>query len=90
LKEGPAKDESAPTFKETSNRGEYSNYQKAVVALKTFEDILAAGSARTKGAYLVGAQLTYVDLALWQKLHDLGQKDAMGPGWADKLGALEF
>lgn len=33
----------------------------------------------------MGSKLTYVDLALWLKLYELGQDDGVGAGWADKL-----
>lgn len=82
LRAGPTKDEPVLHFRETANRGDYTAFQKAAVALKTFEDILQASSS----GWLVGANLTYVDLALWQKLTDLGQPRNLGPGWADKLG----
>jgi len=68
-------------LRETSNRGDYTAFQKAAVALKTFEELLVASSS----GFLVGGNMTYVDLALWQKLHELGQPDNMGDGWADQL-----
>eukprot|EP00656_Telonema_subtile_P006708 TRINITY_DN13116_c0_g1_i1.p1 TRINITY_DN13116_c0_g1~~TRINITY_DN13116_c0_g1_i1.p1 ORF type:complete len:337 (+),score=78.56 TRINITY_DN13116_c0_g1_i1:119-1129(+) len=82
LRAGPVGGESMLHFRETSNRGEHTAFQKAAVALKTFEDVLVASGT----GFLVGANLTYVDLALWQKLQDLGQPDNLGQGWADRLG----
>jgi len=82
LRKGPVHGEPVLHFRDTSNRGEYSAFQKAASALQTFEEILTASAS----GYLVGANLTYVDLALWQKLQDLGQPDNLGQGWADKLG----
>jgi len=81
LKAGPAAGEQQIHFRDTSNKGDFSPFQKAAAALKTFEDLLAASAT----GYLVGANLTYVDLALWQKLHEVGQEDLLGPGWADRL-----
>lgn len=81
LKRGPTQGDSILHFRETSNRGEFTPFQKAAAALKTFEDVLA-GSAT---GYLVGGNLSYVDLALWLQLHELGQEDKLGPGWADRL-----
>eukprot|EP00658_Telonema_sp_P-2_P058249 TRINITY_DN4670_c0_g1_i1.p1 TRINITY_DN4670_c0_g1~~TRINITY_DN4670_c0_g1_i1.p1 ORF type:complete len:202 (-),score=46.30 TRINITY_DN4670_c0_g1_i1:447-1052(-) len=68
-------------FRHTSNRGNYTPFQKAFSALQTFEELLAGSSS----GYLVGSNLTYVDLALWQKLHEMGQPDMLGEGWADRL-----
>jgi len=82
LRRGPTQGEAVLHFRETANRGEYTAFQKAAVALKTFEDLLQAGTS----GWLVGDAITYVDLALWQKLTDLGQPSNLGPGWADKLG----
>jgi len=82
LREGAAEGEQLLHFRDTSNKGDFSPFQKAAAALKTFEDLLA-GSA---SGYLVGSNLTYVDLALWQKLHEVGQEDRLGAGWADRLG----
>lgn len=68
------------TFRETSNRGNYSRFQKAAVGLATFEEMLPPGVD-----YLVGGRLSYADLALWSRLHELGQEDNLGQGWADRL-----
>lgn len=40
------------------------------------QDLLAAEGT----GYLVGGNLTYVDLALFQKLYELGQEDNLGSG----------
>jgi glutathione S-transferase len=82
LKAGPADGEQLVHFRDTSNKGDFSPFQKASAALKTFDDLLAVSTS----GYLVGSNLTYVDLALWQKLHEVGQEDGLGPGWADRLG----
>lgn len=81
LRRGPTQGERVLHFRETSNRGEFTPFQKAAAGLKTFEDVLA-GSAT---GYLVGGNLSYVDLALWLQLQELGQEDKLGPGWADRL-----
>jgi len=82
LSGGPLEKEPMLHFRETSNRGTYTAFQKASTGLKTFEDLLASSS----GPFLLGGNITYVDLALFQKLHELGQADNMGAGWADQLG----
>merc|ERR1711934_128495 len=81
LRQGPSAGEQVLHFRDTSNKGDFSPFQKAAAALKTFEDLLAA---RGSVGFLVGSNITYVDLALWAKLHELGQADKLGPGWADK------
>jgi len=76
LKKGPAGPDDKPMhFRDMSNRGEYSAYQKAVTALVTFEEMLAGKS------FLVGDSLTYVDLALWSSLFELEEEDSVGSGW---------
>jgi glutathione S-transferase len=83
LKEGIAAGEQPSThFRETSNRGEHSEFEKSAAALLTFEEILAENEA--PGDYLVGDALTYADLALWLQLFELSEEDNM-PRWQQQL-----
>jgi glutathione S-transferase len=82
LRKGPSggDDEKILHFKDTTNRGEYTDYQKAMAVLTTFEEALA----QSESGFLVGDSLTYVDLALFIQLLDLEEEDNM-PTWANDL-----
>lgn len=56
------------------------SYQKSMAVLTTFEEALT----KNKSGFLVGAGLTYVDLALWSSLLELEEEDNM-PDWAGSL-----
>lgn len=81
LKEGQGTDQGEVMhFRDMSNRGEYTDFQKAAAVLQTFEVALESSTS----GFLVGASLTYVDLALWMSLLELEEEDNM-PNWADAL-----
>jgi glutathione S-transferase len=83
LKEGIAAGlEPTMHFRDTTNRGEYSGFEKSAAALLTFEEMLANNEA--DGDYLVGDALSYADLALWQQLFELSEEDNM-PLWPTTL-----
>lgn len=69
-----------PQWKKMARINDHSMFQRSVSALKCFETLLEKSSS----IFLVGAQLTYVDLALWCRLLSLSQTDNV-PDWADKL-----
>jgi len=87
LKKGPieGKDEDIPRWEELSRVNECSLFQRSVAALRCFEALLVKNKmANNKNTFLVGAQLTYIDLALWSKLLELSQPDNV-PQWADRF-----
>lgn len=78
LKEANGK---ALSFGETSNGGNYTRFQTSLAALTTFETQLE----RSSGPYLLGQNITYVDLALWLTLVELEEEDNF-PGALQALG----
>ena len=84
LREGIAAGlEPATHFRDTTNRGEYTDFEKSAAALLTFEEILATNAAHGTN-YLVGESLSYADLALWLQLFELSEEDNM-PRWTTEL-----
>jgi glutathione S-transferase len=57
-------------YRGTSNRGEYTPFEKSLVAIRTFEEQLLK-----TGRFLTGAELTYADLALFLRLWELIEDD---------------
>lgn len=74
-------------FRDTSNRGQFSDYEKAAAGLITFEHMLAKTAAEATDAageiYLLGNDATYADLALYLKLSELSESDNW-PQWRSK------
>jgi len=67
-------------YRETSNRGTYTDYEKSAATLITFERFL---EERATG-FLTGDRVTYADLALWYKLSELSEEDQF-PDWHKEL-----
>ena len=61
-----AADEPVPHFRDTTNRGDYSEIMKSAIVLKTFNDMLDENEGHHK--YLVGHQASYADIALFLEL----------------------
>lgn len=69
-----------PRWEEMPRVNEYTLFQRSIATLRCFEALLQNSASD----FLVGAQLTYVDLALWSKVFELSQPDNV-PQWASKL-----
>mmetsp|Transcript_3668 Transcript_3668/g.4533 ORF Transcript_3668/g.4533 Transcript_3668/m.4533 type:complete len:303 (-) Transcript_3668:80-988(-) len=63
-------------YKDTSNRGNFTDYEKTASTLITFDTFLQ----ETGTGFLVADYLTYADLALFQKLSDMSEDDQF-PNW---------
>lgn len=61
-----AEEEPVPHYRDTTNKGEYSEIMKSAVILKTFNDMLDENEGHHK--YLVGHQASYADIALFLEL----------------------
>jgi glutathione S-transferase len=66
-------------YRDTTNRGHYSPYEKAAAALLTFEEMLGASG----GNFLFGTMPSYADLALYLQLAELS---ANSPNWHTVVG----
>lgn len=72
-------------YKETSNRGDFTDYEKSASTLITFNNFLK----ETGTGYLVEDYLTYADLALFLKLSELSEEDRF-PGWHQEVPVPEL
>ena len=67
-------------FQDTHRVNDLSVAKRSLQALRVFEEILETNNT----PYLVGEDLTYVDLALLDTLWDLGEEDSV-PDFADRF-----
>ena len=55
-----------PHYRETTNRGKYSEIMKSAIILKTFNDMLNENEGHNR--FLIGHQASYADIALFLEL----------------------